>query len=153
MINADQSRWFEYEHFSYGGRFHKYLSCKTWEMGVNNMRRRKLRGDFTVKWNYKSDRDVNEWDTMHYDFVDIRRKVNDLTYAKLQVGSMEVRKTCRDWQRLGIVTWQLWRRSEHCSSRLNAQGRQWYIWTLYDQWSLNIYVITSSDEVEVKNIN
>ena len=55
--------------------------------------------------------------------------------------------TCGGWQRLGTVTWQLWRRSEHCNSRLNAQGWQWYEWTRNDLWSLNICVITSSDEV------
>ena len=65
------------------------LNSKEWEKRVDNMRRRKLRGDLTMNNEYRSNRNINDWDTTHYDpvdtrrQVDTRRKVNDLTYAKI----------------------------------------------------------------------
>ena len=35
-------------------------------MGVDNMRRRQLRGDLTMKNEYGSDRNINDWDITHY---------------------------------------------------------------------------------------
>ena len=46
------------------------LNSNEWEKRVDNMRRRKLRGDLTMNNEYGSNRNINDWDTTDYDPVD-----------------------------------------------------------------------------------
>ena len=44
-------------------------TVKKLEMAIDKMQRRKLRGDFTMKYEYRTNRNMNERDIMRCDFV------------------------------------------------------------------------------------
>ena len=124
------------------------LNSKEWEKRVDNMRRRKLRGDLTVNNEYRSNRNINDWDTTHYDPVDTRRKVNDLTYAKIlnrcYGGGSDRRRFTTTWY--GHMTimkaiWTLQFQTQHTGLAMVLFNSQWPMEPKY------ICVITSRVEV------
>ena len=121
-------------------------NSKESKIGVDNMRRRKLRGDLTMNNEYRSNRNINDWDTTHYDPVDTRRKVNDLTYAKIlnrcYGGGNDMRRLTATWY--GHMTimktiWTLWLQTQRRGLAMVWMNSQWpmeseYICHYIERW-------------------